>query len=137
MKNIFTNIFKSEQVFAEGLHVSLFSIVGNLDEEKTDGIARWFTFNYHIPAAIVRHNGGSSLAVATDEIIPHELEDENDNVKLSLLKNDYLLGFKIDGERQAVENLVYRAIELHLRKEFKDKIWLGTERAELTVNVIL
>lgn len=124
MKNIFTNIFKSEQVFAEGLHVSLFSIVGNLDEEKTDGIARWFTFNYHIPAAIVRHNGGSSLAVATDEIIPHELEDENDNVKLSLLKNDYLLGFKIDGERQAVENLVYRAIELHLRKEFKDKIWL-------------
>lgn len=124
MNNLFSNIFKSKQIFAEGLHVSLYSIVGNLDEEKTDRIARWFTSKYHIPSAIVRYNGNPSLAVATDEITPPELEDENDNVRLSLVSNDHTLSFKNDRERQAVENLVYRAIEQHLRKEFKDKIWL-------------
>ena len=141
MNNIFTNIFKSEQLFAEGLHVSLYSIVGNLDEKKTDRIARWFTFKYLIPAAIVRYNGSPSLAVATDEITPSELEDEQDNVRLTLVNNDYPLSFKSDGDRQAVQNLVYRAIEQHLRKEFKDKLWLRyrtsrtyCERAPLSID---
>lgn len=124
MKKVFTNIFKSQVLDKAGIKVTLFKIIGDLDENKSERIGYWFSSKYHIPSTAYFHEGTRCLAVASDEILPPEIEDDKDNVKLKLIKNDHRLLFKNSLDRSTAENLLYRSIDQHFRKNQNSGVWL-------------
>ncbi len=107
-----------------GIGVSLFEIIGDLDEDRAERIGYWFSTKYHKPSTAYFHEGIHCLAVATDEILPPEIEDDKDNVKLKLIKTNHRLLFKNDVDRVTAENLLYRSIEQHFKKSDGSGVWL-------------
>ena len=124
MKRVFTNIFRSQVMDKAGIGVSLFEIIGDLDEDRAERIGYWFSTKYHKPSTAYFHEGIHCLAVATDEILPPEIEDDKDNVKLKLIKTNHRLLFKNDVDRVTAENLLYRSIEQHFKKSDGSGVWL-------------
>ena len=106
------------------MKIALFKIVGNLDEERTERIGYWFSSQYHMPSTAYSYQGQKCLAIATDQILPPEIIDEKDEVKLQLIKNQHSLLFENENDRLTIENLMYRSIEEHFRKTKKSEIWL-------------
>lgn len=124
VRQLITNIFGSEQLFPDGIPVTVYSITANLNEEKAEKIASWFNFKYGIPATSLRYNGEDCLAIATDEILPPEIDDTRGNVALSLRESYVRLRANISNEKKAVENLIYQSIDKHVSKLYRGKLWL-------------
>lgn len=124
MNSTFTNIFSSTDTFQLGIPVTIYSITGNLDEDQTERIATWFSFRYRIPATALKFEGNMCLAIASDEISPLEIEDEEHNVRLHLINKGHYLTSDKERERKAIVNLVYRSLEQHIRTKHNHEIWL-------------
>lgn len=124
MKREITNIFRSQVLDRNGIKVSLYAITGDLDEERSERIGYWFSSKYHKPSTAYLYEGNHCLAVATDEILPPDIEDEKDDVKLTLIKTDHRLLFENEIDRVTAENLMYRSIEQHYRKNESKNIWI-------------
>lgn len=64
LKKLITNIFRSQILDSDGIKVSLFSIMGDLDEDKSERIGYWFSYKYHTPSTVYHFEGNHCLAIS-------------------------------------------------------------------------
>lgn len=126
MERISSNIFESDTSWDPGVEVAFFRFTNEIAIEKIEQVAAWFQVNFRKPATSYYLNGKHGIAVATDQIVPLEIDVEQEQNKLVLDEEHHFLTPELSQDRHAVENLFYRSIETTLRRN--EQIWLKSKQ---------